>query len=40
VESGKVKFGELRDYVFRKGTLAPNSSGRVEMLENLLNEYL
>lgn len=40
VESGKAKFKELRDYVFRKGTLAPNSSGRVEMLENLLNEYL
>jgi xylose isomerase len=40
VESGKAKFGELRNYVFRKGTLAPNRSGRVEMLENLLNEYL
>ena len=40
IEAGKVGFAELRAYMEDKGEADPNESGRVEMLENLLNEYL
>lgn len=40
VEAGKIGLPELVKYVFEKGALAQNTSGRVEMLENLVNEYL
>jgi len=40
IETGKLGFSQLREYVMQKGTLNQNSSGRVEMLENLLNEYI
>jgi xylose isomerase len=40
IESGKVTLAELRQYMEDKGEAAPNASGRVEMLENLLNEYI
>ncbi len=40
IESGKVGFAELSEYMLKKGEIAPNASGRVEMLENILNEYI
>jgi xylose isomerase len=40
VEAGKASLPRLVQYVSEKGSIAPNASGRVEMLENLLNEYL
>ncbi len=40
IEAGKVGIPQLSQYVMQKGALTPNSSGRVEMLENILNEYL
>ena len=40
VEAGKVGFAELKEYMLKKGEIAPNASGRVEMLENILNEYI
>lgn len=40
IETGKAGFPELAKYAAEKGTLNPNASGRVEMLENLLNEYI
>jgi xylose isomerase len=40
IEAGKVTMKELASYMLKKGTPAPNASGRVEMLENLLNEYI
>jgi xylose isomerase len=40
IEAGKVGFAELKAYILNKGEVTPNVSGRVEMLENLLNEYL
>ena len=40
IESGKLNFARLKQYMLEKGEPAPNTSGRVEMLENLLNEYL
>ena len=40
IEAGKMRFGKLRDYIVKKGNIAPNSSGRVEMLENIFNDYV
>ncbi len=40
IETGDVGFAELKEYMLEKGEAAPNASGRVEMLENILNEYL
>ena len=31
---------ELEAYVLKKGEAAPNASGRQEMLENLINEFI
>jgi len=40
IEAGKVGFAELSEYMLKKGDNAPNASGRIEMLENILNEYI
>ena len=41
IEAGSVDFTELESYINQKGgEAAPNESGRAEMLENYLNEYL
>jgi xylose isomerase len=40
IESGNVGLGDLRDYMLKKGNSAPNQSGRVEMLENIINDYI
>jgi xylose isomerase len=40
VESGRSSFWELEAYILNKGEAAPNVSGRQEMLENLINEFL
>jgi xylose isomerase len=40
IEQGKVGFKELADYMLKQGEAAPNSSGRQEFLENLLNEFI
>ena len=40
VEAGKAGFGDLESYVLPKGDAAKNSSGRQEMLENLINEFI
>ena len=40
VEAGAAKFEELESYMLEKGDAAPNSSGRQEMLENLINRYV
>jgi len=40
IEAGKLNFARLKQYMLEKGEPAANASGRVEMLENLLNEYL
>lgn len=40
VEAGNAGFKELRSYMLEKGEIAANESGRVEMLENILNEYI
>jgi len=40
IEAGKVGYAELSQYMLEKGESNPNESGRVEMLENMLNEYI
>ncbi|MDY6914227.1 MAG: xylose isomerase [Planctomycetota bacterium] len=40
IEGGKVGLTELSKYMFEKGRPDANESGRVEMLENILNEYI
>jgi xylose isomerase len=40
IEKGRVGLKELEAYVLKKGEAAPNTSGRQEMLENLINEFI
>ncbi len=40
VEKGKVGFKELEAYMLKKGEASPNTSGRQEYLENLINEFI
>ena len=38
--TGKTNFKELEKYMLEKGDVTPNTSGRQEMLENILNEFI
>jgi len=40
IEGGKVGFKELEAYMLDKGEATPCTSGRQEMLENLINEFI
>jgi xylose isomerase len=40
IESGTASFASLEKYMLEKGNAAPNESGRQEMLENIVNDYL
>ena len=40
IESGNLTMADLARYMLKKGEIAPNQSGRVEMLENIVNEYI
>ncbi len=40
IEAGTVGFADLEKYMLEKGEAAANESGRQEMLENLINDYL
>ncbi|MFO0812280.1 MAG: xylose isomerase [Gemmatales bacterium] len=40
IEKGAAKFEDLEKYMLEKGDAAPNTSGRQEMLENVMNGYL
>lgn len=40
IESGQESLASLEQYMLEKGEVAANSSGRQEMLENLINAYL
>lgn len=40
IESGEAGFAELEAYMLEKGEPDKNVSGRQEMLENIINEYL
>ncbi|GIX08101.1 MAG: xylose isomerase [Candidatus Poribacteria bacterium] len=40
IEAGEVGFEELEAYMLEKGEAAPNTSGRQELIENIINQYL
>ena len=40
VESGDASFKTLETYMLEKGDVTPNTSGRQEFLENLINEFI
>jgi xylose isomerase len=40
IESGKATMKELESYILKRGEAAPNTSGRQEFLENLINEFI
>jgi len=40
IEKGQTNFEELQAYMLKKGEASPNTSGRQEMLEALINEFI
>jgi xylose isomerase len=40
IEAGQVTFADLEAYILPKGEAAKNASGRQEMLENLINDFI
>lgn len=40
IEAGSVGFADLEKYMLEKGNAAANESGRQELLENIVNQYL
>jgi xylose isomerase len=40
IERGKASLKQLEAYTLKKGEASPNQSGRQEMLENLINEFI
>ena len=40
IEAGKASFKDLEAYMLKKGEPDANTSGRQEMLENLVNEFI
>ena len=40
IEKGKANFKDLEAYILKKGEIEPNTSGRQELLENLVNEFI
>jgi xylose isomerase len=40
IEAGRQSLASLEAYMLEKGEITPNTSGRQEMLENLVNRYL
>jgi len=40
IEKGKASFADLESYILKKDAIDPNTSGRQEYLENLINEFI
>ena len=40
IEDATASFASLEKYMLEKGNAAANESGRQEMLENIVNDYL
>lgn len=40
IETGKMTMSDLAQYMLKKGNCDANESGKVELLENIVNEYL
>jgi len=40
IESGKANLKQIEAYILKQGEVTPNTSGRQEYLENLINEFI
>jgi xylose isomerase len=40
IEKGKTSLKDLEAYIMKKGEITGNASGRQELLENLINEFI
>jgi xylose isomerase len=40
IEAGREDFSSLEKYMLGKGDVTPNTSGRQELLENIVNRYV
>ena len=40
IDAGTVSFADLEKYILEKGNPTPNESGRQELIENIVNDYL
>jgi xylose isomerase len=40
IESGKATLKDIEAYILKQGEVTPNTSGRQEFLENLINEFI
>ncbi len=40
IEAGEADFASLEAYMLEKGEVAPNESGRQELIENIINDYV
>lgn len=40
IEKGALTFNDLEEYMLKKGTPAPNQSGRQELIEAIINQYI
>ena len=40
IEEGSVTFADLETYMLKKGEADPNESGRQELIENIINQYV
>jgi xylose isomerase len=40
IEAGQTDFAKLEAYMLKKGDIEPNLSGRQELLENIINEFI
>lgn len=40
IEDGSASFADLESYMLEKGNPDPNASGRQELIENIINDYL
>jgi xylose isomerase len=40
IEKGQTSLADLESYILKKSKIEPNQSGRQEMLENLINEFI
>jgi xylose isomerase len=40
IEAGQMNFHELEKFIMAKGEAAANTSGRQELIENVVNRYM
>jgi len=40
IEAGKISLKEIETFILKRGEVSPNTSGRQEFLENLINEFI